>query len=135
MRGKVYSINRLNPPPAVRKLLYQGYTVVWKTFGIKKFRMAHLLRNLNTRALFHYKIFHTKLIYLHFLFSGPFSEHMLAIFMALLKYLKPAKDRLRFVTYPWKRSLGRLLLLLLLFITSTSDLQPSTAIVNPLPDQ
>ena len=23
-------------------------TVVWKTFGIKKFRMAHLLRNLNT---------------------------------------------------------------------------------------
>ena len=39
-------------------------------------------------------------IYLHFLFSGPFSEHVLAISMALLKYLKPAKDRLRFVTLP-----------------------------------
>ena len=33
-------------------------------------------------------------IYLHFLFSGTFSEHVLAISMALLKYLKPAKDRL-----------------------------------------
>ena len=41
-------------------------------------------------------------IYLHFLFSGPFSEHVLAIYMALLKYLKSAKDRLRFVYYPWK---------------------------------
>ena len=39
-------------------------------------------------------------IYLHFLFSGPFSEHVLAISMALLKYLKPAKDCLRFVTLP-----------------------------------
>ena len=25
VRGKVYSINHLNPPPTVRKLLYQGY--------------------------------------------------------------------------------------------------------------
>ena len=41
-------------------------------------------------------------IYLHFLFSGPFSEHMLAISMALLKYLKPAKDHLPFVTLPLK---------------------------------
>ena len=39
-------------------------------------------------------------IYLHFPFSGPFSEHVLAIYMALLKYLKSAKDRLRFVTLP-----------------------------------
>ena len=33
-------------------------------------------------------------------FSGPFSEHVLAISMAFLKYLKPAKDRLQFVTLP-----------------------------------
>ena len=27
VRGKIYSINRLNPPPTVRKLLYQVYTL------------------------------------------------------------------------------------------------------------
>ena len=58
--------------------------------------MAHLLRNLNRIILlqrFSYEI------YLHFLFSGPFSEQVLAISMAS-KYLKPAKYRLRFVTLP-----------------------------------
>ena len=50
--------------------------------------MAHLLRNLNTQTLLDYKIFHTKFICISFLYSKPFSEHVLAISMALLKYLK-----------------------------------------------
>ena len=56
--------------------------------------MAHLLQNLNARTLFHYKTFHTKFICINFLLSRPFSEHVLAISLALLKYLKPAEDRL-----------------------------------------
>ena len=46
VRGKVYSINRINPPPMVRKLLYQGYVlpifdycdVVWAPTTVKQTR-------------------------------------------------------------------------------------------------
>ena len=46
VRGKVYSINRINPPPMVRKLLYQGYVlpifdysdVVWAPTTAKQTR-------------------------------------------------------------------------------------------------
>ena len=63
---------------------------------LKKFRVAYLIvtkfkhTNIIPLQKFSYRI------YLHFLFS----EHVLAISMALLKYLKPAKDHLRFVTLP-----------------------------------
>ena len=46
VRGKVYSINCLNPPPTVKKLLYQGYIlpiinycdVVWAPTTVKQTR-------------------------------------------------------------------------------------------------
>ena len=46
VRGKVYSINRLNPPPTVKKLLYQVYIlpildycdVVWAPTNAKQNR-------------------------------------------------------------------------------------------------
>ena len=74
-------------------------TVVWKTFGIKKILYGSLVTKFKHTNIIPLQNFSYE-IYLHFLFSGPFSEHVLAISMALLKYLKPAKDHLRFVTLP-----------------------------------
>ena len=75
------------------------YTVVWKTFGIKKISYDSLIMKFKHTNIIRLQNFSYE-IYLHFLFSGPFSDHWLAISMALLKYLKPAKDRLRFMTLP-----------------------------------
>ena len=43
------------------KMLLQHipYTIVWKILSVKRFRMAHLLRNLNTNII---NSFHTKFI-------------------------------------------------------------------------
>ena len=68
------------------------HTVVWKTFGIKKISYGSLVMKFKHTNIIPLQNFSYE-IYLHFLFiiSGPFSEHVLAISMALLKYLKPAK--------------------------------------------
>ena len=71
------------------------HIAVWKTFGIKKNSYGSLVMKFKHTNIIPLQNFSTEM-YLHF----PFSEHVLAISMALLKYLKPAKDRLRFVTLP-----------------------------------
>ena len=97
-RGKVYSINRLNPPPAVRKLLYQGYIlpvfdycdVVWapttakQTSQLERFHSKYTSfctdsfisrYSLTERRQYHtilqiYKILHKMTpVYLHHMFS------------------------------------------------------------------
>ena len=74
-------------------------TVVWKTFGINKNSYGSLVTKFKHTNIIPLQNFSYE-IYLHLLFSDPFSEHVLAISMALLKYLKPAKDCLRFVILP-----------------------------------
>ena len=74
-------------------------TVVLKTFGVKKISYGSLVTKFQHTNIIPLQNFSYE-VYLHFLFSGPFSEHVLAICMMLLKYLKPAKNRLRFMTLP-----------------------------------
>ena len=74
-------------------------TAVWKTFGVTKILYGSLVTKFKHTNIIPLQNFSHE-IYMHFPFSGPFSEHVLAISMALLKYLKPAKDCLRFVTLP-----------------------------------
>ena len=98
VRGKVYSINCLNPPPAVRKLLYQGYIlpvfdycdVVWAPTTAKQTRRLERFHSkytsfctdsfisrysLTERRQYHtilqlYKILHKMTpVYLHHMFS------------------------------------------------------------------
>ena len=53
-------------------------TVVWKSFGIKKISYGSLVTKFKHTNIIPLQNFSYE-IYLHFLFSRPFSEHVLAI--------------------------------------------------------